>query len=383
MLNGLLADALGTRLQLLIGPTVPLPASPAVLTALESVEVKHSDEEQSAFQMVFNLNRSGLMNFIDYPLLSEQALAVGSRVIMVVFAGVVPQVLIDGIITHQEMQPAQGDQSGKLTLTGLDVSVMMDREERDTEHPAQIENIIVTKILLTYAQYGLVPMVLPPPVIDFSLPTEHIPKQRGTDLKYIKELADRHGYVFYVEPGPAPGVNQAYWGPPPRASVPQSAISVDMGGATNATQVNFQNDALQAETVSGPVQDRETNDQQQVQTNSTTRPPLAAQQSTNQGALTGRSLARTRGGLTTQQAQQQAQSQTDQSADTVTVTGELDTGRYGAMLKARGVVPLRGVGMSYDGLYYVKAVTHKLQKGSYLQSFTLTREGTGSTIFRV
>lgn len=65
--------------------------------------------------------------------------------------------------------------------------------------------------------------------------------------------------------------------------------------------------------------------------------------------------------------------------DMVTVSGELDTICYGDVLQLRGLLGLRGVGQSYDGLYYVKSVTHTLAPGQYQQSFTITREGLGST----
>jgi hypothetical protein len=65
--------------------------------------------------------------------------------------------------------------------------------------------------------------------------------------------------------------------------------------------------------------------------------------------------------------------------DVVKITGELDTLRYGDILQLRGIVGLRGVGYTYDGLYYVKSVTHSIRKGEYKQSFTITREGLGTT----
>ena len=66
--------------------------------------------------------------------------------------------------------------------------------------------------------------------------------------------------------------------------------------------------------------------------------------------------------------------------DGVTATGELDGVRYGHVLRARGLVGVRGVGDTYGGLYYVKSVTHRIRPGSYKQSFTLTRDGTGATL---
>ena len=67
------------------------------------------------------------------------------------------------------------------------------------------------------------------------------------------------------------------------------------------------------------------------------------------------------------------------SLSTPTVTGELDVRCYGQPLVARQLVGLRGVGLQYGGLYYVRQVTHNLEQGEYTQSFTLVREGLGTT----
>jgi hypothetical protein len=46
------------------------------------------------------------------------------------------------------------------------------------------------------------------------------------------------------------------------------------------------------------------------------------------------------------------------------------------------VVGVRGVGFSYDGLYWVKRVAHSIQvpEGKYTQSFSLAREGLGALL---
>ena len=49
--------------------------------------------------------------------------------------------------------------------------------------------------------------------------------------------------------------------------------------------------------------------------------------------------------------------------------------RYGRLLKARGLVGVRGAGLAYDGLYYVQSVTSTLKRGEFKQSFKLTRNG--------
>ena len=66
------------------------------------------------------------------------------------------------------------------------------------------------------------------------------------------------------------------------------------------------------------------------------------------------------------------------SADAVDGTGSLDVLRYGRMLKARRLVGVRGAGLAFDGLYYVKSVTHDIKRGEYKQSFTLVAQRTRS-----
>jgi hypothetical protein len=89
--------------------------------------------------------------------------------------------------------------------------------------------------------------------------------------------------------------------------------------------------------------------------------------------------ARTVTGLDAAEAAVRAQATLELSNENVvTVTGELDALEYGAALRARSTVGVRGVGLSYGGNYYVQSVTHTIQVGEYKQSFTLAREGTGS-----
>jgi hypothetical protein len=370
---------LGLHVTLLMGPNVPLPVPPSVLELRDSLEVTHSDEGRSGFQLVFKATRS-TRAFMDYALFMNPQFRPGNRVIISASFGAIPTVLMDGIITNQQLTPPTGSDPAVLTLTGEDVSLKMDLEEKSAEHPAQPDNIIAIKIIASYALYGMIPLVVPPLALDVPLPVDRIPVQQATDLRYLTELAARHAYVFYVKPGPVIGTNTAYWGPPIRVGLPQRALTVDMGPETNVESINFENNATEATTVRGAVQDRTTNQRMPVLTFLTTRPPLALNLPFLNPSTMRLERFRAESGQNAAQAMAQAQAQTDASMDVVKVEGELDTASYGAPLQARGLVGLRGVGFSYDGLYYVKKVTHTIQTGQYKQKFTLTREGTGSTV---
>ncbi len=128
----------------------------------------------------------------------------------------------------------------------------------------------------------------------------------------------------------------------------------------------------------GRLQDRNTNKVTPLRGTSS-RTPLARKQ-----ALRSQTQVRQRwlsdlGGLNSAQARARAVASSDASLDTaVTAEGELDAVRYGRLLEARGLVGVRGVGDTYDGLYYVKQVTHVIEAGSYKQRFSLSRDGVGS-----
>ena len=94
-------------------------------------------------------------------------------------------------------------------------------------------------ILAKYAVFGIIPLVIPSLLTDVPIPVDRIPAQQGTDLPYIRELAQDVGYVFYLEPGPVPGTSTAYWGPEVKIGVPQPALNVNMDADTNVESLSF------------------------------------------------------------------------------------------------------------------------------------------------
>src|SRR5436305_9824557 len=107
MLTGLL----GIRLLLLLGKTVPLPAPHDVSRAFARAEVTNDAEQGDGFQLTFTLTKGVL----DYDLLSGGLLDPFNRVVVAAVFGVVPEVLIDGVITHHQLAPS--DEPGQSTLT--------------------------------------------------------------------------------------------------------------------------------------------------------------------------------------------------------------------------------------------------------------------------
>lgn len=402
---------LGIHLTLMMGPGIAVPVPPDLAENLKSVSVTNNDTGRSGFSLTFNVGRSAPLDMIDYSLLLNPLLRPFTRVVVVVTFGVLPQVLCDGVITNVQLSPSNDPGASTLTVTGEDISVMMDMHELPQPWPAMSADAVVGLILLKYMQYAITPVVMPAIFPNPPLPTERVPVQNMTDLNYINFLAARQGYVFYVEPGLAPNTNFAYWGPPHvpppyRAGPPQKAITFNSGPETNAASVNFTYNALSPTLVVGTIQDSRTNfpipvitsplgmrvplasmpaiifNQPNVRVSLLPATPQQAKRATSGGGGgTGEEFpeARTAAGVEIAEAIMRAQATTDASTDNVVnVSGELDALEYGDILRARGLVGLRGVGFSYGGNYYVKSVSHEISKGQYKQRFTLTREGTGS-----
>lgn len=368
-------NLLGLHLQLLIGQTVPTPPPLKISEALESVEVTTKDEGRSGFQLVFQVGRS-VLDLKDYALLKEDRIKPFNRVVLSVLFGVRPLPIMDGIITNHQLAPGNDPGTSKLTITGEDVSLMIDLEQKAQAYPQlsvkqTVELIIATQLT---TQYGVLPDVSPVENVPVLTADEQTPTQdrKTTHLGYIKKLADRFGYVFYVEPGAVPLTNVFYFGPPVRGDTPQGALAVNMGPNTNVETISFKYNELSPKRVSF---DRESDTPEQI--DRPNREPALAARIPDARKLEFMDL---QGDAAARRAQ--AQGAVNKSFDqVVTATGTLDALRYGRILKPRGKVDLRGAGDHYDGTYYVKSVTHKIdvRKGEYKQAFVLNREGVGTT----
>jgi hypothetical protein len=372
---------LGIKLQLLIGPIIATPAPASITEAIKSIEVTNSDSGRSGFQITFTLGRGGGGDTSDYSLFNTSSLLRPfTRVIIIVNIGITRKVLFDGFITHYQFSPSDSPGASTFTVTGEDYSIIMDRIEFSMPHPAQPDVIIVGKILL---QHGLIPRVIPPLQMVVPIPVKETPLQIGTDLEYIQQLARKYNYVFYVEPtDDDPGMNIAYWGPSIRVGDVQKALTVNMGAATNATSINVQNNALEPKMVVGFIQDENAQNIPIPIVVPIPLPPYLASRPAHifNQPFVKKTLPSSDGEHNVLGAYIRAMGDVDSSKDVMSVSGEVDTLRYGNILRARRLVSLRGVGTTHDGLYYVKSVTHKIERGTYKQSFTLVREGNGSII---
>jgi hypothetical protein len=366
------SSQLGIRLLIWIGKIVPRPAPYEVMNAFRSLEViNEAGETNDGFQLSFTLgkNKQG-----EYSLLQSGALDPDSRVIIGVLLGVKLEPLIDGVIFNHQISPGEQPGAATLTVSGRDVGVMLDLEEKDAKYENQSDSAIVRQILGNYAQYGIFQPFDVTTTSDTPSDTERIPRQHETDMDFIQRLARRNGFVFYIEPRTM-GVNKAYWGPENRQGMPQRPLSYELGASTNVKSLHVTNDALAPVGISGSFVEPLTKTSTRIPALPSLRiPPLTSAVSSARRTQRLRQTANRR----PDHAATLAVAAVTRAAEPVRAEGELETVRYGSVLRPRRLVGVRGLSRTYDGDYYVQRVKHRIQRGVYTQSFTLSREGTGA-----
>jgi hypothetical protein len=365
-----LLGQLGLHLELRIGKEVPVPAPYEVMDSLISLSVTNNDRQPDGFQMDFNIGKDTLL---DYGLLKSGILDAPNRVIITALFGLLPQVLIDGIIDDLQVESSNEPGKSKLRVMGKDISMKLSFEDQSAIHPQQRDSDIVRQILF---KAGFIPEVTE--TKDIPVEIERISTQQCHNLKFIRKLAKRNGFVFYLEPTKVPGLNIAYWGPESRRGPPQPALTMNMGAQTNMdTPPNFQYDAMGPTALEVTIMDPFTRQPIQIPIPASVLPSLTS----SPAKPLRRVLSRDAANLSFASALQKAVAGASESSDAIRAIGEVDAVRYGCALRARRLVNVRGAGQSYDGTYYVQQVTHnikRLPRGEYKMRFTLTREGRGA-----
>ncbi len=369
-----------------MGPVIPIPVPSSVLESLASVEVKVEDVGASGFQLVFSIDKQSPLQILF--LLSGGVPLLFMRCILIATVNGIANVLIDGVITNNQIAPGDKGSNSTLTITGRDLTALMDQSNLSGfPFPACPREARVALLLSKYAFFGVIPLIIPSVLIDVSLPIEQIPSQQGTDLQYIRSMAAEVGYVFYIAAGPTPGLNTAYWGPQIKVGPVQSALNVDMDAYTNveSMQFKFDQEKNKIPLVYLYIQETGTTVVIPIPPITPLSPPLGLipPLPTNLIPPSLKAFRDDAAKLPIPQAIMLGLAEAAENAEVVSCEGSLDVTRYGGVLNARQLVGVRGAGPAFDGLYYVKSVTHKVKRGEYKQSFTLTRNGLVSTVPRV
>lgn len=279
--------------------------------------------------------------------------------------------LMTGYVTHVIPGFEPEPERCRLQVWGMDATVLMDREERLRAWPSMTDSDIAAAVI---AEHGLTPHVVSTEVVHDEAVSTVL--QRETDAHLLRRLALRNGYECFVDG------TDVHFRPRGSDTQLQPTLAVHFGTETNvgrfALEVQgpgpgdvaaFQLHRTEKEVVSAVVD-----------TGGTTA--LGAQRATDLAAP-GMSSARsflamtpTTGGP---ELERLCEVLFERAEWFVTGNGLIEGNTYGAVLRPRRPVTIKGIGDTHSGVYQVTAVTHRIGVDGYVEQFTVRRNGLGLT----
>ena len=209
--------------------------------------------------------------------------------------------------------------------------------------------------------------------------------QRGSDLQFVRELAQRNGLEFYFRTDDKSGKISGCFKAPRLSGKPQPDLAIHAGDKTNLRSFSAHLTANRPLNVKLTQVDVQQNSANSATASDTKFTKLGAK---DLNALIGGPL----GSLATpKEAPAQmlvlgppasdagelktlAQAVRDEAGWFLSATGEINGESYQNVLRPHGLVLVKGAGKAYSGKYYVTRVIHEIKSdGSYAQKFEARR----------
>ena len=370
-------------------PPVPIP--PPLQAALQKIEVETSTEMASVFRLRFGLTHTSFGDWdLIMPQFEETLFRPLTPVQIRVKVGIaIPIAIINGYITNQRVLYDDEGGASAMEITGMDATMLMNLQEKVVPWPMPNDGAIAAAV---FGQYGIVPMVTPS--VPFNLDPTDMTVQRGTDIRFLRRLAQRNGFECYVQPQPQSGIDFGYFGPPKNIPGMQEAVlNVKMREQTNVSEFKIRYDMVKptmavaagvdvmtrapsaAISVVPPLTPPPTGGLYPLGVpmgvqDSTLRalagahpPPMVLPAQTGQMALPGLTVVN--------------QAIANRSSWAVVAEGTVNADA--GVLFAGGTVNIRGAGLAFNGAYYVTRVSHTFDCGAYTQKFEARRNAIGMT----
>lgn len=341
-------------------------ASDSLLRCVQSITVDEDIGQGSSARIELSACRNPDGS---WPYLEDENLAPWNRITLLVLFPQQTETVFDGYIAQVGCRTSEQADTMTVHIAAVDASYHMNQEEKARIWRGQHFEDIARSI---FTEYQFKPMVADPPPGATPPPQT---AQRGTDHAFLRELARRRGYEFYVLGG------SAFFRPAQLDGAPQKLIAVNFGEQSNAMNMEFESDGTAATATSLAWFDALEGKAQSAQANTSGLPPQGTAQ-----------LAALRGGVNMPQATRVARGHGfhsgAQAADYATgmlrrhgwwvsARGRLNGLKYGAVLRTRRTVGVKGAGALYNGLYYVRQVQHHIGPRSYEMQFELVRNAQG------
>jgi phage protein D len=282
-----------------------------------------------------------------------------------------PEALVNAFVTEHKVTYSEAGGS-TLDVTAMDASYSMNLEEKVTSWPNLPDSAIAAAI---FGQHTIVPE------IDSTSPVLTEPEgttiQRGTDIRFLRRLAQRNGFDCYVQPEPVTGLDFGHFHARRLTGPPQAVLSVELGTETNVSDFSVRYELARATSVTAAGLDVLTKSTQPALAPAALEQPLGVE-GTLMRQLPPPSIRPADTGLPrTAELQRAAQAIVDRSTWSVFTEGTV--GLDVPVLRPGGLVAIRGAGRLYNGNYFLTRVHHTIRPDSVEQRFEAARNAVTET----
>jgi len=287
--------------------------------------------------------------------------------------------VFDGFITNVDVELGSDPDNAFIDISGMDTSVMMSLEEKIAPWPNMADSDIVQQIV---GSYGIAIQADSTATVHQEDDTTII--QRGTDIQFVRDLAQRNGMEFYFETDDT-GVITAYFRAPQLSDTPQPDLAIQFGDQSNLKKFSAHLSGQRPLNVKASQMDVTSNSPNVAQVSDTQLTKLGDKDA---NALIGGQLDSQ---VTPKDAQAQmlvlgpptsdatemqtiVQAVRDEAGWFISASGEINSDAYQSVLRPHRLVLVKGAGTTYSGKYYVTRVVHEMNhEGDYIQRFEARR----------
>jgi phage protein D len=351
------------------------PASSAVLGAIKQIEVE--DHAELADMMRLRLAVAVREDGDGWTVLDDGVFERLTKVRITVSVGTGRSMpLLEAYVVDVDTTFSGQPGTSELVVTAMDPTVLMHLEEKVKSWPNMKDSDVASSIFSDSA-YAFEPVVDTTDVSHEE--NDHTLMQRGSDIAFLRHLAERNGFECFVELNDG-GAVEGHFHAPKNNAQPQGTLSVNLGSATNVNRFRARFDMLgpavaKAATIDpDSAEDQSGDATEPEQTNEMGGEPATPRDRPRKVLLSQLGMAQSG------EVQKYAQAVVDRSSWAIVAEGDLNTVAYAKVLKAKQPVMVRGAGQQFSGRYYVERVLHTITgDGTWTQRFTLRRNATGLT----
>ena len=305
----------------------------------------------------------------DFPLLKEGRLGPGSELAVFVSTGGTSECLAKGPVYGQKIHFSHGGSGSTLSVQGGDSLVKLDRENKAVAWADLTDSSAVSSIL---SQAGLAADVETTQA--GHLESKHTLIQRETDLSFIRRLARRNGFHFWITCDES-GVETAHFKRPALDGAPACDLVINLTDPRpNVTSLDISWD------LERPTQ----TDSTELDLNSKSDITGAVQQSplTPLGGVGFSQIA-------SEPRTAHVSAPVDDSADLqarsegtlidasffLRASGSTTASVLGKVLRSHTLVNVRGAGTRHSGVWFCSRVRHSIDADEHRMDFDLIRNG--------